>query len=67
MSNWKRSLISGLKAFAVAAIAQMAIMVAQGQDCWTAWQIWAVAGLAAVIKGGEKAVGLNQADKKAAK
>lgn len=59
MPTWKIALISGHKAFVVAAVAQMAVMVAQGQDCVSNWQVWAVAGLAGVLKASEKAVSVR--------
>jgi len=59
MPTWKIALISGAKAFVVAAVAQMAIMTAQGLDCISNWQMWAVAGLAAVLKASEKAVSVR--------
>ena len=60
MKTWQIAVISGLKAFAVAAVAQMAVMTASGQDCVRNWQVWAVAGLAAVLKGSEKAVSVKR-------
>jgi hypothetical protein len=63
MDILKGSLISALKTFVAAAIAQIAVMQAAGQDPFDKWSVWVIAGVAALLKGGEKAVSINKTNK----